>query len=214
MMEMLPAIKERFQRFQIVYHIRVLGRHQHCLLGGFHIEEAVYGPRYYYPGMSVEVRQYEPELPDDVILVHLHARPEVIRQRMEIAPHPQPLVPSSDVDEILQRFREEVQQSWIHRPSNCWPPSSRRWSPTHVGAVLLEQAWVLTKVKTDEGVIVSAKPIPPPLPLAQLPANAREQRIASGHHVAAVPARLNPLNSDTRRPHNLFGVLIHPHANV
>lgn len=115
MMDMLPAIKERFQRFQIVYHIGVLGRYQHCLLGGFHIEEAVYGPRYYYPGMSVEVRQYEPELPDDVILVHLHARPEVIRQRMKTAPHPQPLVPSSDVDEILQRFQEEVGQSWIHR---------------------------------------------------------------------------------------------------
>lgn len=115
MLHMLPAIKERFQRFQIVYHIRVLDRHQHCLLGGFHIEEAVYGPRYYYPGMNVEVREYEPELPDDLILVHLHARPEVIRQRMESAPHPQPLVPSCDVDEILERFDQEVRQSWIHR---------------------------------------------------------------------------------------------------
>ena len=115
MLQLLPTIKERFQRFQIVYHVRVLHRHQHCLLGGFHIEEAVYGPRYYYPGIAVEIRQYEPELPDDVILVHLHARPDVIRQRMESAPHPQPLVPSSDVEEILDRFREEVRLSWIRR---------------------------------------------------------------------------------------------------
>lgn len=115
MLEMLPTIKERFQRFQIVYHIRVLQRHRHCLLGGFHIEEAIYGPRYYYPGLGQEVRQYEPELPDDVILVHLHARPEVIRQRMKNAPHPQPLVPSSDVEEILECFQEEVRKSWIRR---------------------------------------------------------------------------------------------------
>lgn len=115
MLQLLPTIKERFQRFQIVYHVRVLHRHQHCLLGGFHIEEAVYGPRYYYPGIGVEIRQYEPELPDDVILVHLHARPDVIRQRMESAPHPQSLVPSSDVEEILERFREEVRLSWIRR---------------------------------------------------------------------------------------------------
>ena len=115
MLQLLPTIKERFQRFQIVYHVRVLHRHQHCLLGGFHIEEAVYGPRYYYPGIAVEIRQYEPELPDDVILVHLHARPDVIRQRMESAPHPQSLVPSSDVEEILERFREEVRLSWIRR---------------------------------------------------------------------------------------------------
>jgi hypothetical protein len=115
MTQMLPAIKERFQRFQIVYHIRVLHRHQHCLLGGFHIEEAVYGPRYYYPGIRVQIREYEQELPDDVILVHLHARADIIRQRMESAPHPVPLVPKADVDEILERFQEEVRLSWISR---------------------------------------------------------------------------------------------------
>ena len=52
MLDMLPAIKERFQRFQIVYHVRLLHRYEHILMGGFHIEEAVYGPRYYYPGKT------------------------------------------------------------------------------------------------------------------------------------------------------------------
>ena len=113
--DMLPAIKERFQRFQIVYHVRLMHKFDHILLGGFHIEEMVYGPRYYYPGISIAVREYEPDMPDDAILVHLHARPEVIRRRMETAPHPRQLVPAEDVESILERFEEEVAQSWIHR---------------------------------------------------------------------------------------------------
>ncbi len=136
MLDMLPAIKERFQRFQIAYHIGVVGRHRHCLLGGFHIEEAVYGPRYYYPGKGVEIRQVETELPDDVILVHLHARPEVIRQRMDNAPHPQPLVPSSDVQEILERFDQEVRQSWIRRRLEI---DTSDLSPEQLLATFLEQ---------------------------------------------------------------------------
>ena len=44
MLTMMPAIKERFQRFQLVYHVRLLHRYQHILLGGFHIEEEIYGP--------------------------------------------------------------------------------------------------------------------------------------------------------------------------
>ena len=115
MLEMLPAIKERFQRFQIVYHVRLLHRYQHILMGGFHIEEAVYGPRYYYPGMGQEIRQYEPDMPDDVLLVHLHARPEVIRQRMESASHPHQLVPAGDVEEVLEQFQQEVARTWIRR---------------------------------------------------------------------------------------------------
>jgi hypothetical protein len=115
MLEMLPAIKERFQRFQIVYHVRLLHRYRHILMGGFHIEEKVYGPKYYYPGKNIEIREYEPDMPDDTLLVHLHARPEVIRQRMQATPHPHPLVPAADVEEILERFTQEVRLSWIHR---------------------------------------------------------------------------------------------------
>tara|TARA_B100001146_G_C15929502_1_gene326535 strand:- start:8 stop:625 length:618 start_codon:yes stop_codon:yes gene_type:complete len=115
MLGMLPAIKERFQRFQLVYHIRLLHKFDHILMGGFHIEEMVYGPRYYYPGINIHIREYEPDMPKNVILTHLYARPEVIRSRMKAHPHPFPLVPSEEVSEILQRFEEEVAQSWIHR---------------------------------------------------------------------------------------------------
>jgi len=115
MLEMLPSIKERFQRFQLVYHVRLLHRYRHILLGGFHIEEAIYGPRYYYPGKPQQVREYEPEMPDDTILVHLHAQPEVIRQRMAASPHPHQLVPDADAEEILEAYALEVRMSWIHR---------------------------------------------------------------------------------------------------
>ena len=88
MLDMLPAIKERFQRFQIVYHVRLINNYQHILLGGFHLEEEVYGPLYYYPDLTVsDTRKYESEMPDDAILVHLHARPKVIAQRLEQVPH-------------------------------------------------------------------------------------------------------------------------------
>jgi len=115
MLAMLPAIKERFQRFQIVYHVRLLHRYQHILLGGFHIEEMVYGPRYYYPGLHIEIREYEPDMPEDTLLVHLKARPEVIRSRMAAQPHPHQLVPSGDVEAVLAHFAQEYRHSWIRR---------------------------------------------------------------------------------------------------
>ena len=115
MLDMLPAIKERFQRFQLVYHVRLLHRYRHILLGGFHIEETIYGPRYYYPGKAQQVREYEPEMPDDTILVHLHARPDVLLKRMDASPHPHQLVPSADLAQILEAFAVEVGKSWIRR---------------------------------------------------------------------------------------------------
>ena len=115
MLEMMPAIKERFQRFQLVYHVRLFNMYEHILMGGFHIEEMVYGPRYYYPGKNIHIREYEPDLPKDVILVHLHATPEVIRARMASDPHPHQLVPSEDVEEVLAHYTDEVRLSWIKR---------------------------------------------------------------------------------------------------
>ena len=55
------------------------------------------------------------EMPDDTILVHLHAQPDVILQRMDASPHPHQLVPSGDVTPVLEAFAMEVRQSWIRR---------------------------------------------------------------------------------------------------
>lgn len=137
MLAMLPAIKERFQRFQIVYHVRLLHRYEHILLGGFHLEEAVYGPRYYYPGIDVDVREYEPDLPADTMLVHLHARPAVIRARMAARPHPHQLVPAAEVEEILARFAEEYRRSWIRRK---FAIDTAELSPAQLLEVFLRQS--------------------------------------------------------------------------
>ena len=116
MLTMLPALKERFQRFQIVYHVRLINLYEQILLGGFHIEEEVYGPRYYYPGLRVsDTRRYETEMPADTILVHLHARPEVIKKRMQKTPHPHTLIEPEHIPDLLAEFEQQYCQSWIQR---------------------------------------------------------------------------------------------------
>jgi len=118
MNEAPEAIKERFQRFQIAYHVRLLHKYENILLVGFHTEEAVYGHRYYYPGLgkSFELPQsWEKDMPGDTILAMLTARPEVVRARMESAPHDYSLVPPADVDEILEAFRVEFGRSWLQK---------------------------------------------------------------------------------------------------
>ena len=137
MLDMLPAIKERFQRFQIVYHVRLLHKFDHILMGGFHIEEKIYGPQYYYPGINIHIREYEPDMPEDVILTHLYARPEVIRIRMETHPHLFPLVPSEEVPDILQRFEEEVAESWI---KNKFSIDTSDLTPAKLLETFLEQS--------------------------------------------------------------------------
>ncbi|MCE2395885.1 hypothetical protein J4G02_15050 [Candidatus Poribacteria bacterium] len=114
MVNLSPALKERFQRMQLVYHIRLMHRFDHILLGGFHIEEAIYGPLYYYPGgVASEIRQYEEEMPKNAILVHLTASPEVIQKRMETNLHEYCLIKTEDIPMLLDRFQEEFDASLI-----------------------------------------------------------------------------------------------------
>jgi hypothetical protein len=116
-MTTLPlALKERLQRFQVVYHVHLLHKFEEILLGGFHIEEAIYGPRYYYPGLPAgETRRYEVEMPPDTLLVHLHAKPEVIAARMEANPHDYSVIRKVDIPSLLDEFRHEYSASWIKR---------------------------------------------------------------------------------------------------
>ena len=114
MANLSPALKERFQRMQLVYHIRLMHRFDHILLGGFHIEEAIYGPLYYYPGGAAsEIRQYEEEMPKNAILVHLTASVEVIQKRMETDLHEYSLIKTEDIPMLLDRFQEEFDASLI-----------------------------------------------------------------------------------------------------
>ena len=72
-----PGLKERFQRMQIYYHIFVQSNCEDCIFGGYHIQEAIYGPRYYYPGTEVHyLKQVEGFLQPDTILVLMTADPD------------------------------------------------------------------------------------------------------------------------------------------
>ncbi|MGH2459462.1 MAG: hypothetical protein ACRDIY_11405 [Chloroflexota bacterium] len=117
MLAIPPTVKERFQRFQIYYHLDVIANHSDVLLAGFHVEEAIYGPRYYYPGHAWPPyqRKIETHLPSDTILLLLTASPEVTRQRMAASPHQYPVVPAEDVEAVSREFEAEYRGSWIER---------------------------------------------------------------------------------------------------
>ena len=116
MVRLSPVLKERFQRFQVVYHVRLINHYEHILLGGFHIEEDIYGPLYYYPGRKSAhpPEYYEAEFPPDAILVLLTARPEVIEKRMRETPHDRPIVPAGDIPMVLEKFEQAYRASWVH----------------------------------------------------------------------------------------------------
>jgi len=114
-----PRHREVMQRQNLYYHTSYPAKpDMTSLLIGLHVDEAIYGPLYYgygAPGQMgdrqviakhIEHRivQYTPE----TILVHVKARPEVIRQRMEDSPHGNPVVKGTDVEHVLTRFEEEV----------------------------------------------------------------------------------------------------------
>jgi hypothetical protein len=117
MLAMPPVIKERFQRFQIYYHLHILDDYADCLLGGFHIEEAIYGRRYYYPKnvWPSYTRSLEHSFPPDTILLLLKAAPAVIRRRMQETPHQYPIVPAEDVEAVGAEFEEEYRRSGLKR---------------------------------------------------------------------------------------------------
>jgi hypothetical protein len=111
-----PMNKERFQRFQIYYHLHLLHVYDDIILVGFHSEEAVYGPRYYYPGGRLSQdyhRQVEAEAPKDTIYCLLQARPDVLRARMEQSPHRYPVVKPDEAEEVQGAFEKEFAACWL-----------------------------------------------------------------------------------------------------
>ncbi|CAA9290539.1 MAG: hypothetical protein AVDCRST_MAG77-4685 [uncultured Chloroflexi bacterium] len=112
-----PAMKERFQRFQIHYHLRLLQKYDDICLVGFHSEEAVYGPRYYYgrPVPQDYHRQIEPEMPRDTLYCLLTAHPDRLRERRRAAPHEYELVPEGDLEAVRTDFEREFTACWIKR---------------------------------------------------------------------------------------------------
>ena len=116
MWNMSPVLKERFQRMVIYYHLEILERYNDCIFGGFHIEEKIFGPRYYHPGSEVSYHRWlEHKMPDNCILVHMTCDPDVIRQRMVDDPHPYELVKSHEIEEIMEEFLYEYNNSYFRQ---------------------------------------------------------------------------------------------------
>jgi len=118
MLTLSPAFKERFQRFQAVYHVRIIRLYRDAIEVGFYSEDTIYGPLYYgYKPEFLAIRQgreLEKELPSDTILVLLTASPEVIAERMRKKPHEYQVVKKEDISLLLEKFEEEFRVSTIH----------------------------------------------------------------------------------------------------
>ncbi|MCZ6680636.1 MAG: hypothetical protein O7E52_25680 [Candidatus Poribacteria bacterium] len=123
MVDFPDDVKERSQRMQIQYHIEVIKNYHHVLIAGWHIEEAIYSAMYgddpdnpYYKNYSYhaqriyEAQVLEARLPD-VVLIHVTASDDAIRERMQAHPHDYQIIKEKDIPEIKRRFDEEVEKS-------------------------------------------------------------------------------------------------------
>jgi hypothetical protein len=122
---LMPSLQEKFQRYQIEYHIRPFVHNDDLLLINHYYGDAVYAPLYYGYGGAGEfgdrrfmVRYWDREMMEvypDTILVMMKASPEIIRQRMGAAPRPKCPIEKQDVELLLQRFQEEFDNSLLRR---------------------------------------------------------------------------------------------------
>ena len=118
MLTLSPQFKERFQRFQDVYHVRILRKYRDAIEVGFYSENTIYGPMYYgYQPSFLAIRhgrRLEKELPNETILVLLTASPSEIIRRMTDNPHKYQVIKQKDIPELLEKFEEEYQSTIIH----------------------------------------------------------------------------------------------------
>ena len=90
---------------------------------GFHIEEAVYAPRYYGYGGYKEygdrkglARHIDSEIAKkapDTVLILLKATPEIIKERIKTTPHTRTVLKEEDIQSVIDEFEEEFRSSFI-----------------------------------------------------------------------------------------------------
>jgi hypothetical protein len=141
MLTLSPHFKERFQRFQAVYHVRIMNLYRDSLEVGFYFEDAIYGPLYYgYGPRDLAIRhgrELEKMLPADTILILLTASPEAIAHRMAADPHEYPVIKAEDIPLLLEKFEEEFWASAIHAKIRI---DTTRLTPDQVLEEFLRQA--------------------------------------------------------------------------
>jgi hypothetical protein len=110
----------------IHYH---LGHHfyrdnDHSVINWYYAD-AVYAPLYYgfgrpgeYADRQVMAREYDAQVmavAPDTVLVHMTAKPEIIRRRMRENPQPLGILQAKDVETVLERFEQQYDESLIRR---------------------------------------------------------------------------------------------------
>ena len=142
-------VKERMQRMQIQYHIEVIRNYANTLIAGWHIEEAVYTAmygddpenpyykRYNYRAQRVyEAQVFEARLPD-VVLIHVTASDDVIRDRLKQNPHEYQIIREADLPEIRKRFEEEVEKSlFTHKGRKIVIDTTEKTAPESLDELL------------------------------------------------------------------------------
>jgi len=119
-------LRESFQRYHMEYHLSPSFYHDadHTMVG-FHIDEAVYAPRYYgyggpgeYADREMAARGHEAailEIARDTVLILLKASPEAVRARMKADPHTHALVKDGDVEDVLAAFEDQHTRSLLRK---------------------------------------------------------------------------------------------------
>ena len=120
MVDLPNDMKERAQRMQIHYHVEVIKNYANTLISGWHMEEAVYSAAYgddpdnpYYANYGYghqrlyETMVLEQRLPD-IVLIHLTASDEAIRERMSAEPHEFQIIKEKDIAQLKDQFSEEI----------------------------------------------------------------------------------------------------------
>ena len=124
-----PELKEMTQRHSLYYHIQANSWNGPDWLAiGLHIDDSVYGPRYFgYGGdgkphdRKVVSHQIEGSIlrfAPDMVLVQVAATADVIAQRMSEHPHPNSPLKVVDIQSVLNEYDDSFARSTIsHRIS-------------------------------------------------------------------------------------------------
>ena len=127
-------VKERMQRMQLQYHVEVIRNYPNTLIAGWHIEELVYSSFYgddpespYYSKYHInaqrgyETQVIEARLPD-VVMIHVTASDEAIKERMKTDPHEYQIIKEADIRRLIVCFKRRLINPYLPRRGAklCW----------------------------------------------------------------------------------------------
>ena len=151
-------VKERMQRMQIQYHVEVIKNWENVMISGWHIEEAIYSAMYgedpenpYYPRYVYgHQRLYEAQVLEahqpDLVLIHVTASDDAIRERMQAEPHEYQIIKEVDIADLKQRFDDEVAKSlFTHRGRRIELDTTDKTPSQSLDELLLQTEPLITK---------------------------------------------------------------------